>query len=404
VKNYTYFIIHKISGKRYIGFRSDKHSDKADILTGRYNTSSSDKLFKHEFKHHRNHFLVRVLNQFKSKDEALSHEIELHKRYNVDKNPLYYNKARQTSTRFLKDTSGTVIIRDLDGKTYRVNKEDFDNSDEYTSVAKNKSTFRDKFGIFVHLYMDDPRVLSGECVGVCKDRIMVQDKDGNKFFVYKDNERLASGHLFIKERIKKIKERIPLRLKCKYCSELIYNRHINIHEDTCKANLERIDRIAEIKSCIYCGRECSICAIKQHESLCNKNPNRIEKQIQVHTSVNCEHCGIKVSRTNYGRHLLAKHGIGEERKKIKCEHCSKEYDEFIIKKHTRTCSKNLNKVKEIQVHETVECSNCHKAVRKSNYDKHLPSCIDAPIECSNCHRLIPRRGMTRHIKYCMKKG
>jgi hypothetical protein len=48
-----------------------------------------------------------VLARFDSREEAVAYEIEMHNKFDVVKNPLFYNKAKQTSTGF--DTTGRVM-------------------------------------------------------------------------------------------------------------------------------------------------------------------------------------------------------------------------------------------------------------------------------------------------------
>ncbi len=99
MQHYTYLIIHKQSRMRYIGVRSD-NSTVPDILTGLYNTSSSDKAFKQEFTQDRKSFYVRILKFFNTREDAQRHEMVLHHRYEVDINPLFYNRCMSESERF----------------------------------------------------------------------------------------------------------------------------------------------------------------------------------------------------------------------------------------------------------------------------------------------------------------
>lgn len=99
MQHYTYLIIHKQSRMRYIGVRSD-NSTVPDILTGLYNTSSRDKNFKQEFTQNRESFYVRILKFFNTREDAQLHEVELHHRYEVDINPLFYNRCRSESEHF----------------------------------------------------------------------------------------------------------------------------------------------------------------------------------------------------------------------------------------------------------------------------------------------------------------
>lgn len=47
-----------------------------------------------------NNFVKIILKTFDSPEEALQHEIELHEKYDVARNPFFYNECKATSTGF----------------------------------------------------------------------------------------------------------------------------------------------------------------------------------------------------------------------------------------------------------------------------------------------------------------
>ena len=98
MKHYTYQI-HYSDEKSYIGVRSCKTDPCKDAA---YIGSS---------KHTPNHLFVykEVLGVFSTREEAVAHEIELHKLLDVAKSDRFYNRARQTSSKF--DTSGVNLDR-----------------------------------------------------------------------------------------------------------------------------------------------------------------------------------------------------------------------------------------------------------------------------------------------------
>jgi hypothetical protein len=51
-------------------------------------------------------FTKQILSEWSSRDEALSHEVLLHEIFYVDTNPLFLNRARQTSQRFTFNSKG----------------------------------------------------------------------------------------------------------------------------------------------------------------------------------------------------------------------------------------------------------------------------------------------------------
>lgn len=94
MNHYTYKITYT-TGKYYIGVRSCKCEPRDDTS---YLGSS---------KHTPNELVLlkEILSIFKTRKEAIQHEIYLHNKYDVATNEMFYNKAKQTSTKF--DTTGT---------------------------------------------------------------------------------------------------------------------------------------------------------------------------------------------------------------------------------------------------------------------------------------------------------
>jgi hypothetical protein len=90
---YTYYS-YEPWGRGYIGKRECKCLPEEDF---RYKGSFKDKTFKPTEK--------IILEEFGSCEEALDAEIKLHHFFEVDKNPHFANKARQTSTKFYMDYS-----------------------------------------------------------------------------------------------------------------------------------------------------------------------------------------------------------------------------------------------------------------------------------------------------------
>ena len=97
--NYTYEIRNK-KGNRYIGVRSVGCNPSDDPYMG------SCKLLKEAIAIEGiDNFTKIILQDFNTREEAVQHETELHDKFDVARNPMFYNQARQTSTGF--DRSGT---------------------------------------------------------------------------------------------------------------------------------------------------------------------------------------------------------------------------------------------------------------------------------------------------------
>ena len=108
--NYVYKITNKESGKQYIGTRSSKICPYDDIGI-KYFSSSKDKEFIQEQKEKPELYEYQILYGFETRMEALEYEIYLHNFYDVGKNPMFYNRAKQTSVGF--DRSGIIGEKSL---------------------------------------------------------------------------------------------------------------------------------------------------------------------------------------------------------------------------------------------------------------------------------------------------
>lgn len=101
--HYVYEIVNSKENKSYIGSRTTK---KVPELDTQY-WSSSD-LVKALVKEHPEDFIKIILCKFTTRKRAVAFEIFLHNYFDVARNPAYYNKAKQTSTKF--DTTGNKEV------------------------------------------------------------------------------------------------------------------------------------------------------------------------------------------------------------------------------------------------------------------------------------------------------
>lgn len=94
--HYTYLLVNTQDLKLYIGKRSCNCFPVDDTA---YMGSS---------KYVPKHLCTKIiLQEFSTSDQAIEHEMYLHNKYNVGINPLFYNKAKQTSLKF--DTTGVPM-------------------------------------------------------------------------------------------------------------------------------------------------------------------------------------------------------------------------------------------------------------------------------------------------------
>jgi hypothetical protein len=107
--HYVYSIVNTKNGMAYIGVRSSDVEPSSDLGII-YFSSSSDSNFINEQLECKELFQYNVLEIFKNREDAIKLEIDLHKKFNVGKNPMFYNKSRQTSTKFDYDITGNSDI------------------------------------------------------------------------------------------------------------------------------------------------------------------------------------------------------------------------------------------------------------------------------------------------------
>lgn len=96
--HYVYLLQNKVNGMCYIGVRSCKCSVWYDNYMG------SSTVMTKEDKDNCNKI---ILKRFSSREEAVSYEIEMHEKFDVANNELFYNQAKQTSKGF--DTTGVKV-------------------------------------------------------------------------------------------------------------------------------------------------------------------------------------------------------------------------------------------------------------------------------------------------------
>lgn len=99
--HYTYLITYT-DGKKYIGVRSCKCSVEDDIAYIGSSRHTPNHLFQSK----------QVLRQFATRNQAVAHEVELHDQYQVATSTEFYNRSRQTTTKF--DTSGVKLDRSIE--------------------------------------------------------------------------------------------------------------------------------------------------------------------------------------------------------------------------------------------------------------------------------------------------
>lgn len=99
MNHYTYKITYN-TGKYYIGVRSCNCNPEEDTkYLGSSKHTPNDKVI-----------LKEILDVFATRKEAVLNEIELHNKFEVSTNEMFYNKAKQTSVGF--DTTGNILTEE----------------------------------------------------------------------------------------------------------------------------------------------------------------------------------------------------------------------------------------------------------------------------------------------------
>ena len=123
--HYTYIIQDTHSEMRYIGARSSKVPPTEDTSYW-----GSSKYLPEDVRGTHRKIILKV---FDTREKAIQHEIELHELNDVARSPKYYNKSKQTSTKF--DTTGISHVCSEDAKK-RISKS---NSGKKRTKAQNEA-------------------------------------------------------------------------------------------------------------------------------------------------------------------------------------------------------------------------------------------------------------------------
>jgi len=104
VYHYVYRITNIMNNKSYIGARTSNVESQKDLGIIYY-SSSTDASFIEDQKNNPHYYKYEIIAEVDSRHKAIQLEIKLHNEFNVGVNESFYNKAKQTSTKF--DTTGT---------------------------------------------------------------------------------------------------------------------------------------------------------------------------------------------------------------------------------------------------------------------------------------------------------
>jgi hypothetical protein len=167
---YTYLVTEKTTGKKYIGMRGSVLEPKDD-LGKEYFTSSNDQEFGARVRSTPDLFDFTILATFESSKEALYHEIYLHEKYDVGRNPEFYNRAKSTKSGF--GTAGKILAVDSSGNS--VGMVNLDDDRLLNGVLFKSASFKimaiDEDGkILGHVPHNHPNVLCGRWIEIPNDK------------------------------------------------------------------------------------------------------------------------------------------------------------------------------------------------------------------------------------------
>lgn len=181
IYHYVYRITNTIENKHYYGARTSKGIIPEKDIGVRYTSSSKDKQFILDQRERPDNFKYKVIRQFKDRVSAIEFEILLHNKFDVGVNENFYNRAKQTSSKF--DTTGISHLHTQEtiDKISKGNK----------GKCLNMIPVKDTAGNYYSVDRNDSRYLSGELVGKNKGMVSVKDIDGNSFQVEQTDSRIG---------------------------------------------------------------------------------------------------------------------------------------------------------------------------------------------------------------------
>ena len=184
-----YYTIYKttnlINNKIYIGQHITDNLDDGYLGSGTNLHKAIKKYGKENFKKEILHIFDNFDDMDNKEKELVTKEFVLREdTYNLIQGGLQFN------------TTGQTIVKDKDGNNQLVYLNDPRYlSGELVGVTKGKVVVKDKDGNTLYVSTDDPRYLSGELISILTGKALVKDKDGNMFSVSIDDPRYLSGEL-----------------------------------------------------------------------------------------------------------------------------------------------------------------------------------------------------------------
>lgn len=192
--NYLYRITNVVENKHYYGIRTSKNILPQDDLGKKYFSSSLDKTFINDQKEHPENYKYKIVAITETREQATKLEIFLHTKFEVSKNPKFYNRAIQTSTGF--NPLGKVSVIDNEGNHFYVSNTDPKFLDgTLISTSTGLVSVKDEMGNFLRVPKTDERYQNGSLVSTATGMLNVKDEFGNIFGIPVTDHRVVSGQL-----------------------------------------------------------------------------------------------------------------------------------------------------------------------------------------------------------------
>ena len=269
IHNFVYVIENKMNSMKYIGTKtSDKDiSNTPGFGIGYYSslTGKSGDEFRKDQKEHPEKFKYTILKDYNNYQDMMNEEVRLHSLYNVDKNPMFYNRAKQTSSGF-------------------------------TSCCPDEETRR---------------------------KMSMSHKGSHRSEETK--RKMSESRRRVVEQKKKLGiVDIPWNKGKKMSEEFCYRLHLLRKDKGMKGEKNPMYGVKrKTKVCEYCGKEiCELNYTKWHGKLCKENPDfelyKSERQVPYNKGKKCtEEQRLK---------NIENSKLSSWHSKKKCEYCGKEVD------------------------------------------------------------------------------
>ena len=199
--NYLYKITNKINHKIYIGVHSTDNLNDGYMGSGVILKLAKEKYGEENFEKEILEFFDSSKEMLEAEAKVVNNEFRNRKdTYNIalggcsGDTGMYNSEERSIKISRIMKNKATMI--DKNGNRIKVSCDDGYETRELVGITKNHCVYKNvKTGESVYTTIDDPRIETGELVGITYGFVSVKDKDGKTFSVRKDDERYLNGEL-----------------------------------------------------------------------------------------------------------------------------------------------------------------------------------------------------------------